>query len=90
MKKNKKELRKKAKKININNHAVNLDRDEINVEHETILDIVGTGGDGTYRLVATIGQACVGRMASPQHVHVVGFLASGASVVSAVRLSRQP
>jgi anthranilate phosphoribosyltransferase len=40
-------MRKKAKKININNHAVNLDRDEINVDDETILDIVGTGGDGT-------------------------------------------
>jgi anthranilate phosphoribosyltransferase len=39
-------LRAKATKININNHAVNIDRDEINIEDETILDIVGTG-DGT-------------------------------------------
>ncbi len=42
-----KTMRAKATKININNHAVNIDRDEINVEDETILDIVGTGGDGT-------------------------------------------
>ncbi len=42
-----KTMRAKATKININNHAVNIDRDEINVEDETILDRVGTGGDGT-------------------------------------------
>ena len=40
-------MRAKATQININNHAVNIDRDEINIEDETILDIVGTGGDGT-------------------------------------------
>jgi len=40
-------MRAKATKININNHAVTIDRDEINIEDETILDIVGTGGDGT-------------------------------------------
>jgi anthranilate phosphoribosyltransferase len=40
-------MRAKTAKININNHAVNIDRDEINIEDETILDIVGTGGDGT-------------------------------------------
>jgi anthranilate phosphoribosyltransferase len=40
-------MRARATKININNHAVNIDRDEINIEEETILDIVGTGGDGT-------------------------------------------
>lgn len=40
-------MRAKAQKIMTKNHAVNLDRDEINVEEETILDVVGTGGDGT-------------------------------------------
>ena len=40
-------MRAKATKINVNNHVVNIDRDEINIEDETILDIVGTGGDGT-------------------------------------------
>ncbi len=40
-------MRAKATKVSINNHAVNIDRDEINIEDETILDIVGTGGDGT-------------------------------------------
>jgi anthranilate phosphoribosyltransferase len=37
----------KGKKIRLNNHFVNLDRDEINVEEETILDTCGTGGAGT-------------------------------------------
>jgi len=40
-------MRAKAKKIDLNNHAVNIDRDEINIEDETILDTCGTGGDGT-------------------------------------------
>lgn len=40
-------MRAKATKISINNHAINLDRDEINIEDETILDTCGTGGDGT-------------------------------------------
>ena len=42
-----KTMRNKAIKINVGDHLVNIDRDEINVEDETILDIVGTGGDGT-------------------------------------------
>jgi anthranilate phosphoribosyltransferase len=40
-------LRAKARKIGLNNHLINIDRDEINVEEETILDTCGTGGDGT-------------------------------------------
>jgi anthranilate phosphoribosyltransferase len=42
-------MRAKASKVRIelNNHTVNIDRDEINVEDETILDTCGTGGDGT-------------------------------------------
>ena len=42
-----KAMRAKAIRICTNNHLVNIDRDEINVEDETILDVVGTGGDGT-------------------------------------------
>jgi len=42
-----KAMRARATKVCVNNHMVNLDRDEINIENETILDIVGTGGDGT-------------------------------------------
>ena len=42
-----KAMRAKATKICGNNHIVNIDRDEINIEDEIILDIVGTGGDGT-------------------------------------------
>jgi len=40
-------MRAKAKKVNVNNHLVNIDRDEINMDEETILDTCGTGGDGT-------------------------------------------
>jgi len=40
-------MRAKARKIDLNNHVVNIDRDEINIEDETILDTCGTGGDGT-------------------------------------------
>ena len=40
-------MRQKGIKIHLTNHLVNLDRDEINVEDETILDTCGTGGDGT-------------------------------------------
>lgn len=40
-------MRSRAVKINVKNGLVNLDRDEINVEDETILDTCGTGGDGT-------------------------------------------
>jgi anthranilate phosphoribosyltransferase len=40
-------MRAKGTKICVGNHMVNIDRDEINIENETILDIVGTGGDGT-------------------------------------------
>jgi len=40
-------MRAKAKKIRLNNHLLNIDRDEINVEDETVLDTCGTGGDGT-------------------------------------------
>ena len=40
-------MRAKSIKVNLNNHQVNIDRDEINIEEETILDTCGTGGDGT-------------------------------------------
>lgn len=40
-------MRAKATKILVDSQTVNIDRDEINVEEETILDTCGTGGDGT-------------------------------------------
>ena len=40
-------MRAKSIKVHLNNHQVNIDRDEINIEEETILDTCGTGGDGT-------------------------------------------
>jgi anthranilate phosphoribosyltransferase len=43
-----KAIKAKAVKINLNNHLVNIDRDEINLEEETMIDTSGTGGDGTH------------------------------------------
>lgn len=40
-------MRAKATPIRIQNNAVSIDRDEINVDRETIVDTCGTGGDGT-------------------------------------------
>ena len=40
-------MRAKAVRIQPDGHLLNIDRDEINVEEETILDTCGTGGDGT-------------------------------------------
>ncbi len=40
-------MRAKAIKVQVNNHLINIDRDEINMDDETILDTCGTGGDGT-------------------------------------------
>jgi anthranilate phosphoribosyltransferase len=39
--------RAKARRIEVSNHLVNLDREEINLDDETILDTCGTGGDST-------------------------------------------
>jgi anthranilate phosphoribosyltransferase len=39
--------RSQARRIDVSNHLVNLDREEINIDDETILDTCGTGGDGT-------------------------------------------
>lgn len=40
-------MREKATRINVVDTSLSLDRDEINIDTETILDTCGTGGDGT-------------------------------------------
>jgi len=40
-------MRRKATRIRVGNSMVNIDRDEINLDMETIVDTCGTGGDGT-------------------------------------------
>ena len=40
-------MREKATKIDVIDTSLSLDRDEINIDAETILDTCGTGGDGT-------------------------------------------
>ena len=40
-------MRDKAKKISLIGKAVDIDRDDINIDEETILDTCGTGGTGT-------------------------------------------
>lgn len=40
-------MRRKATRIQVDSSLVNIDRDEINLDLETIIDTCGTGGDGT-------------------------------------------
>ncbi len=40
-------MQKKATHLKINKDIIDLDRDEINVDLETVVDTCGTGGDGT-------------------------------------------
>lgn len=40
-------MRDRATRINVGKNLLDLDRDDINIDLETILDVVGTGGDGT-------------------------------------------
>ncbi|WP_243371893.1 anthranilate phosphoribosyltransferase [Geotalea sp. SG265] len=40
-------MRDRATRINVGRNLLDLDRDDINIDLETILDVVGTGGDGT-------------------------------------------
>ena len=40
-------MRERATPIRVGNGVLDIDRDEINIDQETILDVVGTGGDGT-------------------------------------------
>ena len=40
-------MRRKATRIQVDNALINIDRDEINLDLETIVDTCGTGGDAT-------------------------------------------
>ncbi|OGS46047.1 MAG: anthranilate phosphoribosyltransferase [Elusimicrobia bacterium RIFOXYD2_FULL_34_15] len=40
-------MREHATKIKVKKHAIDIDRDEINIDWETIVDTCGTGGDKT-------------------------------------------
>jgi anthranilate phosphoribosyltransferase len=40
-------MRERATPIRVGRGLVDIDRDDINIDRETILDVVGTGGDGT-------------------------------------------
>ncbi len=40
-------MRERVTPIPVHDHLLDLDRDDINIDRETILDVVGTGGDGT-------------------------------------------
>ncbi len=53
-------MRNKATKINVGNNLVNIDRDDINLDTETILDTCGTGGDGTHTFNVSTATAFVG------------------------------
>ena len=40
-------MRERATPIRVGKEVLDIDRDDINIDRETILDVVGTGGDGT-------------------------------------------
>ncbi len=40
-------MRERATPIRVGRGVIDIDRDDINIDQETILDVVGTGGDGT-------------------------------------------
>jgi anthranilate phosphoribosyltransferase len=40
-------MRERATPIRVGRNVLDIDRDDINIDRETILDVVGTGGDGT-------------------------------------------
>src|SRR4051812_16560147 len=40
-------MRDRVTRIRVGKNVLDLDRDDINLDLETILDVVGTGGDGT-------------------------------------------
>lgn len=56
-----KAMRSHATKINPRNRCknVSIDRDEINIEEETIIDTCGTGGDGTHTFNVSTATALV-------------------------------
>ena len=80
-----KAIRERTKRIPLNNHLVNIDRDEINVEEETILDTCGTGGDGTRTFnvsTATAFVAAAGGVRVAKHGHrAVSSLCGSADVL---------
>jgi anthranilate phosphoribosyltransferase len=56
-------MRDRATPIRVGRNVLDLDRDDINLDQETILDVVGTGGDGTNTFnvsttVAFVASAC--------------------------------
>lgn len=56
-------MRERATPIRVGRGILDIDRDDINIDQETILDVVGTGGDGTNTFnisttVAFIVSAC--------------------------------
>ena len=54
-----KAMRAKTKKIKIDAPLINIDRDEINVEEETILDTHGNGANGTHTFNISTATALV-------------------------------
>ena len=40
-------MRERVTPIHVGRNVLDIDRDDINIDRETILDVVGTGGDGT-------------------------------------------
>ncbi len=81
-------VRSKARKLNVSNGLINIDRDEINIEYETMLDTSGTGGDGTNTFNVSTATAFVaaggGAKVAKQGNRAMSSLCGSADVLEAL------
>jgi anthranilate phosphoribosyltransferase len=84
-------MRERATRINVGKNVLDIDRDDINIDRETILDVVGTGGDCTNtfnisKTVSLVVSACGVKV--PKHGNrSVSSLCGSADVIEKLGIS---
>lgn len=84
-------MRERATRIQVGRNVLDIDRDDINLDRETILDVVGTGGDGTNTFnisttVAFVVSACGVKVAKHGN-RSVSSLCGSADVIEKLRIN---